>query len=605
MYTLGINAAFHDPAACLVKDGRIIAAAEEERFNRVKHGKRPVPFSAWELPFLAIDFCLAEAGIALRDVEQIGYSFDPHLLLEGPPEALSLPVRPSAVQPKLAWGSPWDPLFLCYVLNSPLQLVDGAPHHLKRRFHGASADFFQWHFVPHHLAHAASAFHASPYDSAAIMTLDGRGELATTSYAVGHDASIRWMGEVRMPHSLGLLYEQVTSYLGFLRSSDEHKVMALASYGKPRYIEEFRRMIQLGGNGSYTIAPARLDERFGPARAKGGPIEPRHLDIARSLQQALEETVVELASWLRKETAEGNLTMAGGVALNCVMNARLLESGVFEQIWVQPAAGDAGTALGAALWVDAKARQNGKSPNGNAIPSPAARGLSTRGGSMDHVYFGPAFGDDEIERFLRWSKLDYEKLDDVAEASADMLAEGKIIGWFQGRMEFGPRALGARSILASPIDPSMQARLNEIKGREDFQPVAPVVLEEEAANWFKNAGRSPFMLFVYDVREEKAERIPAVRHADATARIQTICRHQHPLYYDLIKAFERRTGVPVLINTSFNTRGEPIVCTPRDAVESFWTSPVDALVIGSFALVKESSPKEGASPPRAANAMVV
>lgn len=300
-------------------------------------------------------------------------------------------------------------------------------------------------------------------------------------------------------------------------------------------------------------------------------MEPRHLDIARSLQLALEETVIELASWLRRETEEGNVALAGGVALNCVMNSRLRESGVFEQIWVQPAAGDAGTALGAAIWVDAQARRES---------SPA------RGPAMEHAYLGPSYTDEEIEGFLRRSRLDYARMDDVAEEAAEMLAEGRIIGWFQGRMEFGPRALGARSILASPIDPSIQARLNDIKEREDFRPVAPVVLEEEAENWFKDAVPSPFMAFIFDVVEERADQIPAVRHVDASARIQTINRRQNPLYYDLIKAFQRRTGVPVLVNTSFNTRGEPIVCTPRDAVESFWTSPLDALVIGSFVLTK-------------------
>jgi carbamoyltransferase len=261
--------------------------------------------------------------------------------------------------------------------------------------------------------------------------------------------------------------------------------------------------------------------------------------------------------------------MAGGVALNCVMNARLRDRGPFRRIWVQPAAGDSGTALGAAVWIDAK-----------------ERGDQSRPYRMDHAYLGPSFSDGEVEEFLRWSKLPYRRLDDVPVQVADILAQDRVIGWFQGRMEFGPRALGARSILASPIHAEMQARLNEIKDREDFRPVAPVVLEEEAADWFVGADVSPFMLFVYDVRPEKARRIPAVRHTDGTARIQTVNRAQHPLYYDLLKAFQERTGVPVLVNTSFNTRGEPIVCTPRDAVESFWTSPLDALVIGSYLLEK-------------------
>jgi len=279
--------------------------------------------------------------------------------------------------------------------------------------------------------------------------------------------------------------------------------------------------------------------------------------------------VLELCQWLHDATGQANLCMAGGVALNCVLNARIRDRGPFEQIWVQPAAGDAGTALGAALWVDS-----------------CERGMPERAWQMDHAYLGPSFGDDEIEQFLRWSRLPYRRLCDVAASTADLLEQNKIIGWFEGRMEFGPRALGARSILASPIDPGMQAKLNEIKDREDFRPVAPVVLEEEAGAWFAGADRSPFMLFVYDVLPERVDQIPAVRHVDGTARIQTINRKQHPLYHALLTAFHERTGVPVLVNTSFNTRGEPIVCTPRDAVECFWTSPLDALIIGSWLLEK-------------------
>src|SRR5262249_15088339 len=277
--------------------------------------------------------------------------------------------------------------------------------------------------------------------------------------------------------------------------------------------------------------------------------------------------------WLYRASGCDDLCMAGGVALNCVMNARIRDRGPFRRIWVQPASGDAGTALGAAIWIDAK-----------------ERGDDSRPYQMDHAFLGPSFSDGEIEAFPQWSKLPYRRLDDVLGQVADILAQDRVIGWFQGRMEFGPRALGARSILASPIHAEMQARLNDIKDREDFRPVAPVVLEEEAANWFSGADVSPFMLFVFDVRPEKADRIPAVRHVDGTARIQTINRRQHPAYYHLLKAFQARTGVPVLVNTSFNTRSEPIVCTPRDAVESFWTSPLDALVIGSFLL--EKPPRE-------------
>ena len=577
MYTLGINAAYHDPAACLVQDGQVLAAAEEERFTHVKHGKRPVPFSTWELPFHAVDFCLREAGIRLTDVDHVAYSYDPYLLLGRArgDSIVPLPLKPAEQETPPGFESPWDPLFLASIVNAPGQLADGAPHHLRERFRGARVDGpYRWHFVAHHLAHAASAFHPSPFTEAAVLTLDGRGEKATTGYAVGKGAHLEWLGQVHMPHSLGILYEQVTGYLGFLHSCDEYKVMALASFGKPRFVKEFRDLVRLEPGGRYTIGPPRLEERFGPARRRSGPVEQRHYDIAHSLQVVLEDTVLELAGWLHGQAGSDNLCLAGGVALNCVMNARLRDRGPFQDIWVQPAAGDAGTALGAALWVDAR-----------------ERGLQGRTYQMDHAFLGPAYADDEIEEFLRWSKLPYRRLTDVAAQAADLLVQDKVIGWFQGRMEFGPRALGARSILASPIHPEMQARLNEIKDREDFRPVAPVVLEEEAGKWFAGACVSPFMLFVFDVLPDKADRIPAVRHVDGTARIQTINRAQHPRYYDLLRAFQARTGVPVLVNTSFNTRGEPIVCSPRDAVECFWTSPLDALVIGSFLLEK---PAKGA-----------
>jgi carbamoyltransferase len=572
MYTLGINAVYHDSSACLVEDGQVIAAVENERFTHIKHAKRPIPFSTYELPYHAIDYCLREGGIKLVDVDHIAYSYDPFLLLGRHRDAatITLPLEPSAHPTPTEWESAWDPLFLSSIVNAPRHLVGGVPHHLQARFKGIRFDGpFRWHWVEHHIAHAASAFHASPFEHAAVLTLDGRGEKATTTYNIGSGNRLERLGQVNMPHSLGMLYAQITEYLGFLHSSDEYKVMALASFGQPRYLADFREMIRLSSNGQYTIKPVRFEERWGPARVRGGPLRQHHYDIAHSLQVALEEAVLEIADWLHKATGADNLCMAGGVALNCVMNARLRDRGPFKQIWVQPAAGDAGTALGAALWVDAQ-----------------GRGTDERRFCMDHAFWGPAYTDEEIEQFLRWSKLPYRRLNDVAAETADLLARDKIVGWFQGRMEFGPRALGARSILASPIRAEMQAWLNEIKDREDFRPVAPVVPEEAAADWFVDASASPFMLFVYDVLPDKADCIPAVRHVDGTARIQTINRAQHPVYYDLLKAFQARTGVPVLVNTSFNTRGEPIVCSPRDAVECFWTSPLDALVIGSFLLEK-------------------
>lgn len=575
MYVLGINAAFHDSAACLVKDGQVIAAAEEERFTSVKHGKRPIPFSTYELPFHAIDFCLKEAGVGLHEIDHAAYSYNPYLLLNDEHksrETIEIPFHVNGKPVLTQWESPWDPLFLSSIVNAPRQLADGYPHHLEKRFRRAKPEKIEWHFVDHHIAHAASAFYAAPFESAAIMTLDGRGEVATTSYGVGEGNKMHRIGEVKYPHSLGLLYEKMTAYLGFLHSSDEYKVMALASYGKPVYADEFRRMIKLGGEGNYTVEDADFEKRFGPRRLRGSEIEQRHYDIAHSLQLVLEETVIELARWLHGKTKMENLCMAGGVALNCVMNARLRDRGPFKNIWVQPAAGDAGTALGAAMWIDAQ-----KSTE------------KQRRYVMDHTYLGPSFEDKEIEDYLKWSKVPYRKLKNVAEETAEILAQDKVIGWFQGRMEFGPRALGSRSIIASPLHAEMQARLNEIKDREDFRPVAPAVLEEEAPAWFVNSRQSPFMLFVFDVAKDKEKQIPAVTHVDGTARVQTVNRGQNPLYYDLLKTFQAKTGVPVLINTSFNTRGKPIVCTPRDAFECFWTSPLDALVIGSYLIEKKEA----------------
>jgi carbamoyltransferase len=566
MITLGINAVYHDSAATLVRDGRPLAAVEEERFTRIKHGKRPLPFTTWELPYHAIDFCLGAAGIELADVDHVAYSFDPHLLLKT--DKLELPIEPSAFPAKHLWTSPWEPLELAYVMNAERQLVDGAPYHLRRRFANAkAARHWRWHFVEHHVAHEASAFLAAPFSECAVLTLDGRGELATTSY--GHFAAGAYerLGQVCMPHSLGLLYEQVTDYLGFLHSSDEYKVMALASYGEPVFASHFRDRIHLGDHGGYTISALDLAQKFGPARERGAPLEKPHFDLARSLQLALEEAAIELAAWLKGRTGSEHLCMAGGVALNCVMNARIRDTGLFRRIWVQPAAGDAGTALGAALWTDWRER-------------------GERAWTMQHAFLGPEYGAGEIESFLRRGKIRYRRPADIAAESARLLAQDSIVGWFQGRMEFGPRALGGRSILASPLSPDMQQRLNEIKDREDFRPVAPVVLEEEAGAWFVSADVSPFMLFVYEVAPDKAARIPAVRHVDGTARIQTISRAQNALYYDLVKAFQRLTGVPVLVNTSFNTRSEPVVCTPRDALECFWTSPLDALAIGPFLVEK-------------------
>jgi carbamoyltransferase len=601
LLTLGINASFHDSAAALLLDGQVVAAAEEERFTRIKHAKRPLPFTAWELPYHAIAFCLKEAGATLADLSHVAYSYDPDLFIGDrmPQRRFELPLQPSDFGPGV-WENPWDPLFASYILNAPRQLKDGAPHHLKQHFAlpDRSEPPYRWHFVPHHLCHQASAFLAAPFSRCAVMTLDGRGERASTSYGRYRDSRYEVLGQVDVPHSLGLLYEQVTAHLGFLHSSDEYKVMALAALGTPRRAELLKEHVIVQGDGQYRIEPLDLTALFGPPREPGTKMSDAHLDLAASVQLVLEETVLQLAGWLREKTGEDDLAMAGGVALNCVMNARLRDAGIFKRVWVQPAAGDAGTALGAALWVDARERRGldedmgapSEGPEGSDVGSGNVYTLAPRRWQMQHAYLGPAFGDDEIEALLKWARLTYRRADDVAAATAQLLADNKIVAWFQGRMEFGPRALGARSLLASPIDPQMQARLNELKDREDFRPVAPAINAEDLAEWFEpaeaNDGESPFMLFIYRVKPGRTQRIPSALHSDHTARVQTVHRDTNPLFHELLEAVGQRTGVPIVVNTSFNVRGEPIVATPKAALEAFFSTSLDALVIGSFILEK-------------------
>ena len=610
MFTLGLNACFHDPAAALVRDGLVVAAAEEERFTRIKHGKRPLPFTAWELPWHAVDYCLGEAGISLAEVDHVAYSFNPQLFIDDRldnGDGLALPLEPSIQQPG-SWDNPWDPLFATYVSCAPRLFVDAVPYHLRPRFAGIRHDRapYEWHFVAHHLCHQASAFLAAPFERCAVMTLDGRGERATTTYGRYREQRYSALGEVLMPHSLGLLYERVTSHLGFLHSSDEYKVMALAALGTPRFAGLLREHLQTSAEGQYQLTPLDMERAFGPARPAGARLDERQLDLAASLQDLLEDTVLQLARWLREASGERQLAMAGGVALNCVMNSRLRDSGLYEAVWVQPAAGDAGTALGAALWVDARERMSQDEPEAalDRLPGPGTTAcgpiypLASRRWQMDHAYLGPAYEDQEVEALLQWARIAYESLDDVAERTAELLAANRIVGWFQGRMEFGPRALGARSILASPTDPAMQARLNELKDREDFRPVAPAVPLEHFKDWFDpglaDVEGSPFMLFVHHLRPGRRQLIPSACHIDHSARVQTVSRDSHPLFHALLHAFGRRSGVPVLINTSFNVRGQPIVCTPRQALEAFVSTPLDALVMGNFLLVKPELRQLGA-----------
>jgi carbamoyltransferase len=531
---LGINAVFHDPAAALVVDGRIVAAAEEERFSRRKHGKACVPFSTWELPEQAIAWCLRRAGLAPGDLDAIGYSYDPAL----------------APAPGDITADEWEGLRTLYVERAPRFLASL----------GLDADKVR--FVAHHVAHAASAHLAAPFASSAVLVVDGRGERA--SHLAGHaraDGSLEVLAAQRLPHSLGLLYEELTEHLGFRRSSDEYKVMAMASYGAPRFLDALRELVRPSGDGGFTVAPVGW-EAFAPRLTDGEDWTPAHADLACSVQARLEEVLLELARWLHQQTGEPSLTMAGGVALNCVANSRLWREGPFDAVWVQPASGDSGTALGAALRL--------------------ARDLGDRVRAMPGADVGRSWDDDELETALRTARVPYERPSDIAEAVAEVLARDGVVAWFQGASEYGPRALGRRSLLADPRSAANVERLNDVKGREQFRPVAPMVLEQRAAELFDGPLPSPYMLFTHRVRDGWRERIPAVVHVDGTARIQTVSPMREPLVAAMLGAFERRTGVPVVVNTSLNTAGRPMVDAPRDALECFGSAPVDALALGPF-----------------------
>jgi len=545
MRVLGVNAVFHDPAAALVVDGEIVAAAEEERFSRRKHGKRPVPFSTWELPELSARWCLEQAGIDAADLDAVAYSYDPTL-------GRSLDTTdPTAGE--------WEGLRTLYAERSPRFLRTALP--------GLDPGIVR--FVPHHVSHAASAHLAAGFDDAAVLVLDGRGE--RSSHLAGHavDGDLRVLATQDLPHSLGLLYEGVTEHLGFLRSSDEYKVMALASYGEPTHLEALRRLVHTTGNGGFE-APAVDWTAFAPPVAPGGTWCEAHANLAASVQARLEEVVVELGCWLHERTGSPNLAMAGGVALNCVANSHLARCGPFRRIWVQPAAGDSGTALGAALHV--------------------AHQLGDRVTPMGTAALGRGFDDRQVEAALRTAAVPYERPADIAVAAAEILAADGIVAWFQGRSEFGPRALGHRSLLAHPGRAENLERLNDVKGREQFRPVAPMVLAERAADIFRGPLPSPYMLFTHEVEPAWRHQIPAVVHVDGTARIQTVDRRDEPLVAAMLDAFEARTRLPVVVNTSLNTAGRPMVDDPRDALECFGSAPVDALAVGPFLLRRPGRP---------------
>ncbi|MEW5853737.1 MAG: carbamoyltransferase C-terminal domain-containing protein [Myxococcota bacterium] len=569
MYTLGINAAFHDASACLVHDGKVVAAAQEDRFTRRSHARGPAPCPG-RLPFHAVDACLAAADITLAQVDQVAYAYNPYAILRELRRQgfVTVPLR-GALPVDVATGSPWDPLFLCAVVRASESLVHEAPRHLRARLQGPPPRPGTWHYIPHHLAHAAAAFLPSPFRSAAVMTLGGCGERITTFYALGNATRLHPLGWVGAPHSLVALYQDVTAHLGFAPAADEDCVLALGAHGRPVFLDFFRQHIRLLGDGRYATAPFHPSARLGPARSRGGPLEQRHCDIARSLQLAVEDVVAHLARWLHDVTEEKHLCLAGELALNSALVARLREERLFQEIWVQPAAGDAGTALGAALWMDA-----------------VKRCAATRAFQMDHAFLGPAFSDEELADALRWSGAPFRRVDDVAEATAALLAEERVVAFFQGRMELGPHGLGARSVLASPRRAEMRARVDQLKERDDLRPLDAAVLAEEAPRWFAGARTAPFLTARHDVMPDKARLIPAVRHVDGTARVHTVHAQQHGALHGVLQAFLQRTHVPVLVNTTFRVRGEPMVCTPRDALQAFWTSPLDALVLGPFLVEK-------------------
>lgn len=536
MRILGINGVFHDSAAAVVVDGVIVAAAEEERFTRRKHGKRPVPFSAWELPEYAIGWVMAEAGLNARDLDAVAYSYDPDLAPDHGPG-----MDPSS-----------EPIRTDFVRRAPRFL-----HTLMPEF-----DPVRFRFVRHHVAHAASAGLLHPGGDCAVLVCDGRGE--ATSMLAGQylDGQLKVLSEQRLPHSLGLLYEELTEHLGFHRSADEYKVMALASYGRPRFVSALRRHIHTTGAGHFVTEILNWDG-YGSRREPSEPFTAEHADLACSVQTVVEEVLLDLAVWLHDVTGADHLAMAGGTALNCVANTRLHADGPFETVWVQPASGDSGTALGAALTLAVEAGDRVR-------PFPGAD-------------LGRGFDDDEIAGGLRAAGIPFERPDDVADECAKILADDGVVAWFQGRAEFGPRALGHRSLLANPGSVGNVERLNNVKGREQFRPVAPMVLASRAHEIFSRGPLpSPYMLFVHDVAPQWRSRLPAVTHVDGTARIQTVDPDLEPRLAHLLDRVDTRTGAPVVVNTSLNTAGRPMVDSVTDVLELFGSAPVDAMALGPY-----------------------
>ena len=591
MRILGISAFYHDSAAALVEDGRIVAAAQEERFTRKKHDP--------SFPMHAIGYCLEATGARLSDIDHVAFYDKPFLKFERLLETY-IALAPRGFRSFQMAIPLWlkEKLFQKSLLRSKLQEFD-------EEFDGAKLLFTE-----HHLSHAASAFYPSPFDKAVVLTMDGVGEWATTSAALGEGNRLEIFQEIHFPHSLGLLYSAVTYYTGFKVNSGEYKVMGLAPYGQPKYAQLILdHLIDLKPDGSFRLDMSYFDyctgltmtnERFAklfgqPVRAPDQLLTPFHMDVAASIQVVLDEAVLRLTRSLASKTGARNLCLAGGVALNCVANGKVLRDGKFDRIWIQPAAGDAGGAVGAAL----AAFHQFKGEPRSVAPSDA----------MSGAFLGPEFSQAEIERRLgaagaRFAVLAEEKM---VEATAKALSDQLAVGWFQGRMEFGPRSLGARSILGDPRSAAMQKNLNlKVKYRESFRPFAPAVLREDVSDWFELDSDSPYMLIVADVRDDKRRamsaqehalfgidklnvsrsEIPAVTHVDYSARIQTVSADTNPLFHRLLRQFKAMSGCPVLVNTSFNVRGEPIVCTPEDAFRCFMGNELDVLVVGNCVLGK-------------------
>ena len=595
MYILGISAFYHDSAACLLHNGEIIAAAQEERFTRLKHDPG--------FPHEAIKYCIKEAGISPDEIANVVFYEKPFVKFERLLETY-LAFAPMGFRSFAAAMPLWvkEKLFQKSILTNELGATLGDDVNWRERLL----------FSEHHLSHAASAFYPSPFESAVVLTLDGVGEWTTTSLAVGKGKELKVVKEIHFPHSLGLLYSAFTYYTGFKVNSGEYKVMGLAPYGEPKYADLIReKLIQVADDGSFqldmsyfnfatglTMTNKKFDDLFGgPARTSESDLGQREMDLAASVQKVTEDIVVQLAKGIVKETGEKNLCLAGGVALNCVANGILLRENIFDNIWIQPAAGDAGGALGAALsaWYLHHAED---------------RTVSKERDAMRGAYLGPSFTDDEIEAELVSCGAKFHRLDEAAliDQTAAALAEEKAVGWMQGRMEFGPRALGGRSIIADPRSTVMQKQLNlKVKYRESFRPFAPSVLRDHVGDWFEHETDSPYMLLVADVKEDKRlamtdeenalfgieklnvprSSVPAITHVDYSARIQTVHPDTNPQYHAVISKFYEKTGCPLVVNTSFNVRGEPIICTPTDAFKCFMGTEMDVLAVGNFLLVKE------------------